>query len=183
MLNFYINQHLSIREISMKDADAIFQTINTQRMYLGKWLPFVEFTTEKSDTEDYIRSVKKLPENHPDKVFVIHEYGKFAGIAGYKDTDLQNQKTEIGYWLSEPYQGKGIMTAVVNKMLAYAFNEMKMNRVQIKCAVGNTRSSNIPKRLGFSFEGIERAGELLSGGVFADLEVYSLLKGEYNSGI
>jgi len=167
----------------MKDADAVFETINTQRMYLGKWLPFVEFTTEKSDTADFVKTVVNLPEDHPDKVFVIHEYGKFAGIAGFKDTDLQNCKTEIGYWLSEPYQGKGIMTAVVSKMLAYAFNEMKMNRVQIKCAVGNLRSSNIPKRLGFCFEGIERAGELLTGGVYADLEVYSLLKNEYNTEI
>jgi ribosomal-protein-serine acetyltransferase len=53
-----------------------------------------------------------------------------------------------------------------------------MNRVQIKCAIGNMPSNNIPKRLGFKFEGIERGGELLTGGVFTDLAVYSKLKND-----
>lgn len=60
------------------------------------------------------------------------------------------------------------------------FEGLELNRVQIKCAVGNTPSSNIPKRLGFQFEGIERAGELFTEGSFADIEVYSLLKNEYH---
>lgn len=59
--------------------------------------------------------------------------------------------------------------------------ELGLNRVQIKCAVGNTPSSNIPKRLRFQREGVERAGELFADGNFVDIEVYSLLKYEYNS--
>jgi ribosomal-protein-serine acetyltransferase len=52
---------------------------------------------------------------------------------------------------------------------------MEMNRIQIKCANGNIPSKNIPKRLGFILEGIEREGELLCDGHFTNLEVYSLL--------
>lgn len=44
--------------------------------------------------------------------------------------------------------------------------------------VDNKSSSNIPGRLGFKFEGIERQGELLSGGIFTDLAVYSKLKSD-----
>jgi ribosomal-protein-serine acetyltransferase len=58
---------------------------------------------------------------------------------------------------------------------------MGMNRLQIRCAVANYSSKKIPQRLSFTFEGIERDGELLSGGVFTDLEVYSLLKSEFAS--
>ena len=54
-----------------------------------------------------------------------------------------------------------------------------MNRIQIQCAVGNTKSSNIPRRLGFTLEGIARAGELQADGRFSDIEVYSLLREEY----
>jgi len=50
--------------------------------------------------------------------------------------------------------------------------------VQIKCAVGNLPSKNVPKRLGFKLEGIERQGELLSGNIFTDLEIFSKLKNE-----
>jgi ribosomal-protein-serine acetyltransferase len=55
---------------------------------------------------------------------------------------------------------------------------MGINRIQIKCAVGNKLSSNITKKLGFKLEGIERQGELLMGGFFTDLEIYSKLKSD-----
>ncbi len=61
----------------------------------------------------------------------------------------------------------------------FAFKTLNINRIQIKCAVGNTPSSNIPKRLNFKFEGIERDGELLSENHFVDLEIYSKLKSDY----
>lgn len=53
-----------------------------------------------------------------------------------------------------------------------------MNRIQVKCALENKSSINIPKRLGFKFEGIERQGELLTGNIFTDLVVYSKLKSD-----
>jgi len=103
-----------------------------------------------------------------------------VGLIGFKDTDRRNRKTEIGYWLSEQYQKQGIVTKAVDKLCEFAFNTLGLNRVQIKCAVGNIPSKNIPKRLGFKLEGIERQGELLTGNVFTDLEIYSKLKSDYS---
>ncbi len=48
-------------------------------------------------------------------------------------------------------------------------------------ATGNQRSKRIPKKLNFTFEGIARDAELLSSG-FNDIEMYSLLKSEWNEG-
>jgi ribosomal-protein-serine acetyltransferase len=70
------------------------------------------------------------------------------------------------------------MTRAVKKLCQYAFEDLGINRIQIKCAVGNISSINIPGRLGFTLEGIERDGELLSGNKFTDLEVYSKLKSD-----
>jgi ribosomal-protein-serine acetyltransferase len=53
-----------------------------------------------------------------------------------------------------------------------------MNRIQIRVGVVNVKSKNIPKRLGYKFEGVERCGELLISG-YTDLEVYSMLKSEF----
>ena len=55
---------------------------------------------------------------------------------------------------------------------------MGANRIEIKCGVGNDRSRHVPQRLDFTFEGIERDGELVNG-QFIDIEVYSLLKREW----
>jgi hypothetical protein len=47
-----------------------------------------------------------------------------------------------------------------------------------QCGVGNQPSRNIPHRLEFHFEGIERAGELYPDGKFIDIKVYSKLRDE-----
>lgn len=103
------------------------------------------------------------------------------GLIGFIRSDTHNKKTEIGYWMSQYAQGKGIMTKCVKALCHIAFEELDMNRIQIKCAIGNTPSSNIPKRLGFYFEGIERDGEIYAQDTFRDLEVYSLLKNDFYS--
>ena len=102
---------------------------------------------------------------------------EFAGLIGFKETDWVNKKTEIGYWLIEKMQGKGIITSCVTKLIKFAFQKLKLNRTQIKVAVGNSKSVAIPKRLGFTLEGIERAGEK-HGQEYLNLKVYSLLKSD-----
>ena len=127
----------------------------------------------------YLQSVLSAPSERRELLCTITADGRFAGLVGFKDTDRANRKTEIGYWLGEEYQGRGIMTRCVEALCGLAFSELNINRIQIQCAVGNTKSSNIPRRLGFTLEGIARAGELQADGRFSDIEVYSLLREEY----
>ena len=89
-----------------------------------------------------------------------------------------NMKTEIGYWLSFDFQHKGIVTKCSKALIVYAFDELKMNRIQLKAGVGNIKSRAVAERLGFELEGIERDGELHSRG-YIDLAVYSLLKKDF----
>lgn len=173
-----IDSDIELKQLELSDSKDIFKTINSQREYLGKWLPFVEFTKELFDTEKFVDSVVHAPEDKFEYVFVIRKLKEFVGLIGFKDTDQQNKKTEIGYWLSEKYQKQGIITKSLEKLCDFAFNNLGINRIQIKCAVENKSSIKIPQNLGFKFEGIERNGELLTGGVFTDLEVYSKLKSD-----
>jgi len=173
-----ISDSIILKQIELSDAQDIFNVIDLQREYLGKWLPFVQITNKMESTENYIKSVINAPEDKREYNFVIHHEGEFVGIIGFKDTDKINCKTEIGYWLSENFQKKGIMTRSVLVLCKFAFEELKMNRIQIKVAVGNTSSKKIPQRLNFKFEGIERDGEKMHDGSFADIEVFSLLRRE-----
>ncbi|NLW31943.1 MAG: GNAT family N-acetyltransferase [Fibrobacter sp.] len=181
MLTIKIDDRIELRQIQITDASDIFETINFQRAYLGKWLPFVEYTKTIHDSELFINSIYSEPPEKQELVFVIHFEKKFAGIIGFKDTDKTNKKTEIGYWLSESFQKKGIITESLKKLIHHAFEKMDINRIQIKCAAENIRSQKIPKRLNFVFEGIERDGELLSDGEFTDLEVYSIIRRDRNT--
>jgi len=93
--------------------------------------------------------------------------------------DRHNRKTEIGYWLAVSYQGKGLMTKTCKMLVAYAFVEYQLNRVEIHCAIGYIRSRAIPERLGVTQEGVLREAAWLYDH-FVDHVVYGMLAREWH---
>ncbi len=61
-----------------------------------------------------------------------------------------------------------------------AFQEMDLNRMEIRCAAGNTRSIAVAKRLGMVYEGTLREAERLGDG-YVDHVIHSILKREFFS--
>lgn len=179
-MNFIeIDENIVLRLLERGDAVDIFNAVDTQRAYLGEWLPFVPLTIDIGYSQNFVDGAMMSAQRGDSLTYVILESGRFAGIVGLKDIDKINNRTEVGYWLSEPFQGRGLVTRSVAALLRLGFEELMLNRIQIKCAVGNTKSGNIPRRLGFVFEGVERDGELESSGEYADIEVYSILRREW----
>ena len=144
-----------IREATLADAAIIWQTIYDNRVYLRTWLPFVDGLKEVADEEAFLNEQLALPYADRNIVFVIGQGHELCGLVGFVITDNINHRTEIGYWLIPEYQGRGI-----------------------RCAAGNAPSNAIPRRLGFTLEGVEREGELMADGQYVDLNVYSILKRE-----
>lgn len=171
-----INAATELTRISMHDADDIFRLIDQNRDKLRQWLPFVDATHTAENTRAFINSLQS--QHSREMVFTITYESKIAGLIGFKDIDRANKKLEIGYWLAPQYEGRGLVTESCRTLISKAFENMKMNRVQIKCGVGNERSSRIPKKLGFRFEGIEHEGERHQDR-YIDLEVYGMLRSEW----
>ena len=174
-----VSSDLLLKEIRPEDATNIFHIIDMERDSLRKWLPFVDYTQKVSDTAEFISSTLNPPSGNKEYLFVIMYKGDAGGLIGFKGTEMANKRTEIGYWLSKSFQGKGIMTQSVRRLVKFAFEEMDINRIQIRCAIGNISSRKIPERTGFTAEGVERDGELLADGDFTDIQVYSMLKKDY----
>ena len=108
---------------------------------------------------------------------IWHE-GRLAGAIGYDPIDWENRTTELGYWLGEEYQGKGLVTAACRALVEPAFGELSLNRVVISCATENKKSCAIPERLGFRREGVQRQAEWLYHH-FVDHVVYAALASEW----
>ncbi|MFA5325693.1 MAG: GNAT family protein [Bacteroidales bacterium] len=169
------NVYLKLADVS--DSQSLFEVMDRDRLYLRTFLPFIDGTKSPDDTKSFIEMMSCGPAKEP--LYVITKGKESIGLIGFKSTDVENHRTEIGYWLAESFQGKGIMTNAVKMLCKMAFEKMNINRVQIKCAIDNIPSRKIPKRLGFKPEGIERDGELLISG-YTDIAVYSLLKNEFS---
>ena len=160
-----------LRPLRADDAPDIFTAIDTQREHLGRWLPFVAATHRVEQTREVVASMLADPAN---PVFTLRVRDAFAGLIGFKSADSRTRTVEIGYWLREEQQGKGIMAAAVWTLCDLAFGEMGMRRVEIRCGTGNLPSNRIPQRLGFLRSHVELQGEQLSDGEWIDLNVYVL---------
>lgn len=178
MEKLIISDQQFLEKLNLSHVEFIFNAIDQNRKFLRKWLPFVDFTNKIADTERFVSSILEKTVSVRDEVYVIWYKHEFAGLIGFKDIDRINDKIEIGYWLVEKMTGRGIATSATRKMVNLAFRNMEMNRIQIRCGVGNEKSSAIPRRLGFTFEGVERNGERHNRS-YIDLEIFSLLKREW----
>ena len=177
LISFPIFPDILLREVTLKDAAAIYHAIDSHREYLRTWLPFVDKMHSVADEESFLKSVLSVPAEQYEPIFGIwNDRNEFCGLIGFHFSDFANHRTEIGYWLLPEYQHRGIMTACVRRLCQWLVNEKDIKRIQIRCATGNAASNGIPLRLGFHHEGTEQAGELLASGEFTDIHVYSILK-------
>ncbi len=178
MTTIKVDEYLELRPVIPASAQTIYNSIKRSGDHLRRWLPFIENTQSVNDTRRFIKTTIKSTCSKKDMIFEISESNVFAGLISLKEVDRVNGKAEIGYWLDVNMTGKGIMLRACKAVVNYAFDDLKLNRVCIKTAVGNKKSAAIPINLGFYFEGTEREGEFLNG-KFQDLMVYSMLKSEW----
>ena len=105
--------------------------------------------------------------------------GTLVGILDYR-LNWRSRNVELGYWLDASLQGKGIVTRACRTMVQHAFEEHKLHKIVISCAINNPRSRSVAERLGFLQEGILRqVGRLHDR--YVDVVFYGLLASEWNS--
>jgi ribosomal-protein-serine acetyltransferase len=169
-----------LKILEPKDADVLFALVDSNRLYLRQWLPWVDTNTTLEHSKLFILSTKEQNELNLGFQCGIWFCGSFAGIIGLQRIDWMNRNVEIGYWLGEIFQGHGIITKACRTLVDYAFYEYQLHRVQIRCASGNKKSNAIIERLGFIKEGTTRQAELLYDR-YVDLFVYGITADEWKA--
>lgn len=173
-----IDDDIAIRISNLNDAEELFTLTNQSRAYLRNWLPWLDQTTNVEDTKAFLQlCLNNFAKNKGLHTVILYK-GKIVGVAGFNEIDWPNKIAYIGYWLSQDYQGHGIMTKVALALTNYAFNELSLNRVEIRVAEENNKSRAIPERLNFQNEGRIRHAEWLYDH-YVDHIVYGMLKEEW----
>jgi ribosomal-protein-serine acetyltransferase len=166
-----------LRLFEEADAPEVYGVVAANRDDLSEWLPWPPAQTLER-TLAFIRlSRRQLADNQGFQAAITDQV-RIVGTIGYHRVDWQNRSTSIGYWIAPQSRGRGIVTLAVRALTDHAFEAWKLNRVEIRAAVGNTRSRAIPKRLGFSEEGILRQAELI-GERYVDHAVYAMLASDW----
>ena len=65
-------------------------------------------------------------------------------------------RAELGYWLAEPFWGRGIMTDAVRQLCALAFIRFAISSIFATPYAYNTASRRVLEKAGFQFEGFAR---------------------------
>ena len=178
---FRIDDNTALKTLTLHDAPALFALTEANREHLRRWLPWLDAVTEEEDTRAYLKAVIRQREAGLGPVYGIVHKAELAGVIGFHPLDRFHRVGEIGYWLGEAYQHRGIMTACCRFLVHYGFETLGLHRIQIPAATGNRPSRAIPERLGFTFEGVLRERENL-GGTYVDHAMYSMLRSEYAAG-
>lgn len=85
---------------------------------------------------------------------------------------------ELGYWIAEPFWGKGYVVEACRAVLGHAFAEYKPARIQARVIEGNAASARVLTKLGFREEGTLRK-ILLRRGKQEDVRMFSILREEW----
>ena len=180
MFSHKLSENTELRLLEERHAQELTDLTDRNREYLRAWLPWVDANRTVEDRKKFISgALKQFAENDGFTAGIWHE-GRLAGVIGYVSIDWDNRTTEVGYWLGEEYQGRGLVTAACRALVDHAFEELGLNRVSIACATENKKSCAIPERLGFRREGVVRQAEWLYDH-FVDHVVYATLASEWQT--
>jgi len=173
-----VDEETRLRPLVPGDAQALFAQVDANRAHLRRWLPWLDANRTLPHTREFIRRSLEREREGLGRVFLIEHANELCGTAGYNWIDPANRACEIGYWLREDHQGRGIATRCVGALVRHAFEGLELNRVNIQVAVENARSRAIPERLGFQRDGVVRDAEWLYDH-FVDAVLYTLLRREF----
>lgn len=105
--------------------------------------------------------------------------GQAVGNVGFtvKD-DIYRFNAEIGYWLSEDYWGRGIMTEALQVMTDYIFKNFQVNRLFACVLEGNIGSMRVLEAAGYQREAILRKAAIKNN-QYLDEHIFALLRAEH----
>ncbi len=103
--------------------------------------------------EDGKAFIARFSNDSPCRVFAIEIGGRACGSVGvFPQEDVHRKNAELGYWLAEPYWGRGIMTRVVRQVVDYAFQTFDITRIFARPYGSNPASRRVLEKAGFTLE-------------------------------
>ena len=177
-MKIQVDDMISLEFLEDIHAESLLNLVNANRMYLREWLPWVDQMQTVANFTYYINDTKKRAAEKTDLGYAIIIDKNIVGRIGLHHINHQNKIGEIGYWLADGMQGRGIITKCCKAMIDHGFTQLGLNRFEIKCGIGNDKSRAIAEKLQFKQEGILRQAELLNGR-YIDLYLYAMLKEEW----
>jgi ribosomal-protein-serine acetyltransferase len=175
-ISWPLDDEAVVRTFVVEDSDELARVIDANAERLDRWFPWVEASREPAGALGFIeRSLASETDLEGNGIWVD---GSIVGAIGLS-VNTAWQAGELGYWLDEASEGRGLVTRACRLFIDHSFGVLRLNRMQIHAAAANERSRAVAERLGFTHEGVLRRAGRVGGDRYLDLVVYGLLHDEW----
>ena len=163
-----------LRVWTLADAPALAKLINNKKVQdnLRDGLPF------PYGEEDAKAFLSAMLASDPDQnlAFAIEANGKLIGsISATRCANIHFRTAELGYYLGEPYWGKGFATEAVRQICDYIYRNTDIIRIFAEPFAYNTASCRVLEKAGFQLEGLLRSNAVKNGRIL-DMKMYARIR-------
>lgn len=162
-----------LRKWQIGDEQSLFQNANNPKVsqYLEKRFPS-PYTM--ADAQFWVNMQIRQTEPIKNTALTIGNE-VVGGIEFILQNDIYCKNARIGYWLAEPYWGKGIMTEALTVFTAYIFGNFEVERLVAGVFASNPASAKVLQKAGFQHEGTFKKA-LFKNGVYDDELIFAKLR-------
>lgn len=163
---------VKLRSLAMSDKQNLAALANNKKVWdnLRDYMPY---PYSESDAADFIQLTAK---EDPTVTFAIEYVDELCGVIGLvPQQDVYRKTAEIGYWLGEPFWGKGIASAAIKLITTYGFQQADLIRIHTGVFEYNTGSMRVLEKNGFKKEGIFKCSVIKNGKIW-DEHRYAKIK-------
>lgn len=167
---------LRLRPWQEGDAAALLEAARESTATVGRWLPWCHAGYGADDAAAWIaccRAGWHTGELHAFAIFEARS-GQLLGGAGLNQHNLAHRSANLGYWLRQSRQGKGLAAPAATLAARFGFEQLGLVRIEIVILADNHASQRTAERVGARFEALARQ-RLWAGGQAHDARVYGLI--------
>ena len=160
-----------VRSWRMSDCDALVRYGDNYKI----WLNLRDAFPHPYTLQDAREFIKSLRARSAETAFAIAVNGEAIGGVGFVlRHDVERVSAEIGYWLAEPFWGRGMATEVLTAITDYAIATHQLTRVYAVPFASNTASCRVLEKAGYTLEARLRRSAIKNG-VITDQMQYSFV--------
>lgn len=171
---------LILRPLTVADAPAMYKNWASDSevtRYL-RWLPHADVSV----TYEYLAFVEQ--EYSDPAVYqwaiVPKDLGEPIGTISVVGRDETVESVIIGYCIGKDWWGRGITAEALRELLRFFFEEVGVNRIELKHDVNNPNSGKVMEKCGMRYEGTRRQAARNNQGV-VDVAQYAILKEDWSN--
>jgi ribosomal-protein-serine acetyltransferase len=147
-----------MRPYRPSDAESLYQAVRESLAELSVWMPWAHREYSIKESRAWIKKKPGEWEKGVSYDFAIFDAADrlYLGGCGINNIDRTYKTANLGYWVRTGHTGRGVATAVTLLLARWAFEELKLNRIEIVVATDNQPSLRVAEKVGAKREGIQR---------------------------